>query len=904
MIPISQAVFNVSRTPYIASNIIPPTLLEQVGTCGVVQKLHTSYGIDPLRTWIIQVGIVMLTTQLLSVPLKIIRQPKVVAEVLGGIVLSPSVLGRIPGFSQAIFPDTSKPYLSLVANIGLILFLFLVGLEIDGGVVRRNVRLSASIALAGMAIPFALGSALSVALYKEFIDPDTKFVHFLLFVGVAFSITAFPVLCRILTELKLFDTTVGVVVLSAGVANDVVGWSLLALSVALASAASGLTALWTLLACVTWSIFILFPVRGALYWLAHRTGSLQNGPTLFFMTVVTIFIVFSSALFTDTIGVHAIFGSFLTGLIVPRQGGLATALTQKLEDMVSIIFLPLYFTLSGLSTDFRLLNNGVTWAYTLCIISAAWVGKFGSCSVAARISGFTWREAASVGTLMSCKGLVELIVLNVGLSAGILNTRVFSMFVLEALVLTFLTTPVVLALYPVKYRTRASYVDADSTINSSDASNKNMVTPDPSGGAHDVWKTRFTIVLDKIEHISSIMKMTQLVQPFVVRSIQTNTACRSIPQPDLNQASSLTTSDTVASSFIDALRIVELSNRTDADKEMFVAKSLSHSDPLLNSFDTFCDINNIPASISLSFGPVASLATKVTDHAHKNLSHLILIPWFPSNSLAAPNHGHASSTQEGASSTSVGPVSVPSGYGIMDQSSTLHIQFVRSIFAQSSVDVALFVDRGHPGARHCSTQHIMFPFFGGADDRLALTMVVQLCRHPKTTAKVFRVSASNSSSVTDVVDAENITRESSMIDQNGGVSDESHSNETTRAQTQSGIADSILWHSFVGTSSSLSPNIRMALERIEFVELESPTPLGEVLLKAEKEAFAAACRKARLFIIAGRSLTVKAHQEELQRKLEGRVYETEVKNAIGDVAMAFMMSNSAAELIVVQSVET
>ena len=144
-------------------------------------------------------GVIMITTQVLSLPLKKIRQPRVIAEILGGIILSPSALGRIPGFTEAIFPAASKPYLALVGNIGLMLFMFLIGLEIEGGMIRRNARLSASIAFSGMVVPFTLGAAFSVALYKEFIDIDTEFTHFLLFVGVAFSITAFPVLCRILT---------------------------------------------------------------------------------------------------------------------------------------------------------------------------------------------------------------------------------------------------------------------------------------------------------------------------------------------------------------------------------------------------------------------------------------------------------------------------------------------------------------------------------------------------------------------------------------------------------------------------------------------------------------------------------------------------------------------------------
>ncbi len=219
----------------------------------------------------------------------------------------PTAFGRIPGFQQHIFPKDSIPYLSLVANIGLCLFLFLVGLEIDAQVIKRNARLSFTVALAGMALPFGLGAALSVPLYHKFIDQSVKFTNFMLFTGVAYSITAFPVLCRILTELKLLDTTVGIVVLSAGVGNDIVGWTLLALSVALVNGGAGVEALYILLVCVGWTLLLLFPVRFALRWLAIKTGSTRNGPTMFFMTI-TILLLFGSAFMTDIIGVHAIFG--------------------------------------------------------------------------------------------------------------------------------------------------------------------------------------------------------------------------------------------------------------------------------------------------------------------------------------------------------------------------------------------------------------------------------------------------------------------------------------------------------------------------------------------------------------------------------------------------------------------
>jgi len=192
----------------------------------------------------------------------------------------------------------------------LCLFLFLVGLEIDTAIIRRHARLSLTVAAAGITIPFGFGAALAIPLYHRFIDASqVSYPHFMLFTGVAYSITAFPVLCRILTELKLLDTTVGIIVLSAGVGNDIIGWTLLALSVALVNAGSGLTALWILLVCIGWTVFMLVIVRRALFWLARNTGSIENGPTMVFMTLTTL-VLFGSSFFTDVIGVHAVFGVF------------------------------------------------------------------------------------------------------------------------------------------------------------------------------------------------------------------------------------------------------------------------------------------------------------------------------------------------------------------------------------------------------------------------------------------------------------------------------------------------------------------------------------------------------------------------------------------------------------------
>lgn len=277
-----------------------------------------------------------------------------------------------------------------------------------------------------MVIPFGIGVGVSKEIYKNFIPSSVKYTHYMLFNGVSFSITAFPVLCRILTELKLLDTTVGLSVLSAGVCNDIVGWTLLALAIALVNAGSGLTALWVILTTLGFAIFLVLPVRWVLHWFARFTNSLDGNPSIFFMTVVMM-LVFASAFFTDVIGVHAIFGGFLAGLAVPRQGGLAITLTEKLEDMVAIIFLPLvssltrfvsylgpsdklqYFTLSGLSTNLGLLNTGRIWGFTIFLIVMDWCGKFTGGTLGARLAGFKLREAGAVGTLMSCKGYVALI---------------------------------------------------------------------------------------------------------------------------------------------------------------------------------------------------------------------------------------------------------------------------------------------------------------------------------------------------------------------------------------------------------------------------------------------------------------------------------------------------------------
>ncbi|KAG8755299.1 K(+)/H(+) antiporter, partial [Ceratobasidium sp. 423] len=567
-----------------------------------------------------------------------------------------------------------------------ILFLFLIGLEIDPAVIRRNAKTSITVSAGGMILPFGIGAAVAVPIYNNFIDPEAaSFNHFLLFVGVAFSITAFPVLCRILVALELLDTTVGVVVLSAGVCNDVVGWTLLALAIALVHASTGLTALSVFLYAVGWTLFIICPVKWSMIWLARRTGSVENGPSPLFMTT-TILLVFGSALLTDIIGVHAIFGGFLAGLAIPHEGGLAIALTEKLEDMVSIIFLPLYFALSGMSTDLGLLNNSTTWGYTVLICVTAYVGKFSGGTLAAKFAGFTTRESATIGTLMSCKGLVELIVLNVGLSAGILSTRVFSMFVLEALVLTFATTPAALWLYPVKYRVRASTVGDNFGHASDDEISRSTSSTCSDGLLGWAGRRKFLFVFDKFESLPSAMMISRLLQ-VAPRSAES--------QPELAESKLLDLRTPESAEFahlpvqeppphrhsitMDALRLLELTERTSAVMRSSEIDQLLTRDPLLKVFRTFAELEDIPVTSSLSIVSSENFVPSIMEHSIQNSSEMVVVSWTPTMGPAQDVHNPFDTLFKNS-----GAENTPSG---------IRSPFLRQLFAQFSVDVALFIER-------------------------------------------------------------------------------------------------------------------------------------------------------------------------------------------------------------------
>lgn len=412
---------------------------------------------SPYTLFLLQALIIYGFSMMFNYPLSLIKQPRVIGEVIAGIVLGPTVMGRIPHFTSRIFPQESIAGLTLVANLGIILFMFVIGLEVDLQFMKKNMKVALSVGLANTIVPFGLGCAIAVGLFDHYRKNDTtlpeiKFTTYMVFCATAICVTALPVLARILREIGLTKDRCGIIVLSAGIFNDLIGWILLALSVTLANADKPVNTVYILMLTVGWFIVVLFPIKWVLHlYLKRWTNEVKVGPS--HVTTTLIFsMVFISAWFTDIIGVHAIFGAFMMGLIIPRDLDFQHKFIEKIDLLVSAVFIPLYFALAGRNVNLGTLDKGIDWAYIIGIIGLAMFGKIIGGLLAARINGIFWRESLAVGVLMSCKGIVEIVVLTVGLNAKILNEKTFSMFILMAIVTTFLTTPLTKLVYTESYR--------------------------------------------------------------------------------------------------------------------------------------------------------------------------------------------------------------------------------------------------------------------------------------------------------------------------------------------------------------------------------------------------------------------------------------------------------------------
>ena len=401
---------------------------------------------ETLAVFFLAIAVVMLTARLFGWLAVKIAQPRVMGEVVAGIALGPTLLGMLaPDLQAALFPKDIIPAIGVVANLGLIFYMFLVGLEIDPSQLKGRIAQAAAISNASVALPMMLGIAVALPIY-ELVGPDAKFVAFALFMGVAMSITAFPVLARILVERRMLKRPVGALTLACAAIDDVTAWFLIALATAVAVAGSGSEVVVTVALAVVFCLvmgFVVRPVLGRVSEAYDEAGRVPSG------WIVAIFAgVLLSAYTTETIGIALIFGAFIMGTIMPRHAELTEDVTRRIEDFVVTLLLPLFFAFTGLRTNVGLLDRPELWLLTGVLILVAIIGKLVGAMLAARLTGFDWRSSAVIGTLMNTRGLTELIVLNLALEAGVISEALFAALVLMALITTFMAGPLLRILDP------------------------------------------------------------------------------------------------------------------------------------------------------------------------------------------------------------------------------------------------------------------------------------------------------------------------------------------------------------------------------------------------------------------------------------------------------------------------
>ena len=394
-----------------------------------------------------QLLIILAAARLVGQAVRPLGQPRVVGEIIAGIALGPSVLGSIfPGATRTLFPADRVASLAVLSQLGVLLFMFTVGLRLDWDVLRGRTRVAVAVSQASIAIPFALGAAIAPWLHPMLAgvganNEGAALLPFTLFLGAAMSVTAFPVLARILTERGLLGTRLGAVAIACAAVDDVTAWCILVAVVAVARAEH---AFWsfasTLIAVGAFAALMLTLGRRLLATLDRRR--IERSSAVTSETVgVAVLLALASALVTERVGVHALFGAFLAGAIMPRASGLAREVADRVEPVVETVFLPLFFAYTGLRTNFGLVSTAGLWGISAVVLAAAIVGKLGGSAVAARLTGMPWREATALGALMNTRGLMELVVLGVGLELGVISRTLFAMLVLMALVTTCMTSP-------------------------------------------------------------------------------------------------------------------------------------------------------------------------------------------------------------------------------------------------------------------------------------------------------------------------------------------------------------------------------------------------------------------------------------------------------------------------------
>ena len=518
---------------------------------------------------------------------------------------------------------------------------------------------------------------------------------------------------------------------------------LLALCVALVNASSGITALWVLLACLGWVLFLSFLVRPVFMKILRRTRSIEDGPTQS-IVALTLMIALASAFFTGVIGVHPIFGAFLAGLICPHEGGFAIKVTEKVEDLVTTLFLPLYFALSGLSTNLGLLDTGITWAYVVGVVAVAFSGKMIGGSGAARLNGLVWRECFTIGSLMSCKGLVELIVLNIGLQAKILSTRTFTIFVVMALVTTFATTPLTSYLYPPWYQQKLEAwkrgeIDWDTgrRRDSFDGDSHDAIQVEKLGAA----PIRKILVYLRLDSLPTTLEITSSLRQHQ-RSARSSTS-----NDGENGANSSTRSDEIATH---GLRLLPLTERDSSVMKVSEVAEYTPHDPVVNTFLAFGALHGVSTSGEVAISPESSFAFTLANKAQEVAADLLLLPWAESGSMS---EAAVVSATESRAKLANSPFS----------------SFVQETFevTERSAHVGVMITNGSGAVSSTFEVHerkaIVVPFFGAADDKLAVRLALQLASNSLAQVYIHNVGSADTSNVAPEIESSAEEKQGSRI---------------------------------------------------------------------------------------------------------------------------------------------
>lgn len=400
------------------------------------QNLHL-----PTSTLLLQILTIIIVSRLLGLVFKKMGQPMVIGEIIAGIALGPSLLGLyLPEVSGFIFPPHSLGNLQVLSQIGLILFMFIIGMELNLNVLKNKAHEAIVISHASIVIPFTLGVGFAYFIYTAFAPEGIEFVSFGLFLGISMSITAFPVLARIIQERGMQKSRVGAMAITCAAADDITAWCLLAAVIAIVKAGSFVSSIFTIIAAIGYVFLMVKVARPFLIKLGEHIETRRkigtSAAVFFFLTLLI------SSYITEAIGIHALFGAFMAGTIMPKNPRIRSILIDRIETITLVLLLPIFFVITGLRTEIGLLDSKYLWAVTGMIIVVAVVGKFGGSTLAAKYVGQSWKDSLTIGALMNTRGLMELVVLNIGYDLGVLNAEIFAMMVIMALVTTFMTGPI------------------------------------------------------------------------------------------------------------------------------------------------------------------------------------------------------------------------------------------------------------------------------------------------------------------------------------------------------------------------------------------------------------------------------------------------------------------------------